>query len=253
MKKQLIVFPLFSFFAILIVSFGFSVRQKKVVKHLNSLKGFAVVELFTSEGCSSCPPADEAVAKLAKDYPQNVFVLCFHVDYWNYLGWKDAFSDAAYGKRQEQYASEFNLGSIYTPQAVVNGEIQFTGSDKDKLYSNVEKKLNSNNSAVIELSAKSVNANEVSVSYKTIEDNNLALCIALVQTEAETDVKRGENKGLLLHHINVVRNFKTTDSKTGATTISIPAGVKPADIKIIAFLQRRSDLHIIGAVLSPVN
>src|SRR3954452_12119017 len=74
-----------------------------------TLNGFAVVELFTSEGCSSCPPADAAVAKLLNDYKENVYVLGFHVDYWNYLGWKDNFSNAAYSARQQQYGHTFQL------------------------------------------------------------------------------------------------------------------------------------------------
>src|SRR5215467_15699283 len=71
---------------------------------VNSNNGFAVVELFTSEGCSSCPPADNAVAKLLKEYNNNVYVLGYHVDYWDNLGWKDAFSNADYTKRQKNYA-----------------------------------------------------------------------------------------------------------------------------------------------------
>src|ERR1700743_1770155 len=84
-------------------------------------KGFAVVELFTSEGCSSCPPADKALAELAAKYPDNVFVLGFHVDYWDRLGWKDIYSGAQYTQRQKDYAQLFKLESIYTPEAVVNG------------------------------------------------------------------------------------------------------------------------------------
>ena len=87
-----------------------------------TVNGFAVVELFTSEGCSSCPPADAAVAKLLHDYKENVYVLGFHVDYWNYLGWKDNFSCAAYSARQQQYGRTFQLNSVYTPQVIVNGQ-----------------------------------------------------------------------------------------------------------------------------------
>src|SRR5256885_17175186 len=75
----------------------------------NSNSGFAVVELFTSEGCSSCPPADNAVANLLKEYKNDVYVLGYHVDYWDNLGWKDAFSNAAYTKRQRDYARSFKL------------------------------------------------------------------------------------------------------------------------------------------------
>src|SRR5882757_10188754 len=92
--------------------------------------GFAVVELFTSEGCSSCPSADALVAAVQKENKdQPVYILAFHVDYWDRLGWKDAFSDAAYSDRQRAYASWLRLSSIYTPQVVVNGRKEFVGSD----------------------------------------------------------------------------------------------------------------------------
>src|ERR1700733_12538487 len=81
--------------------------------------GFAVVELFTSEGCSSCPPADEVLAKIATEYKDYVYVLGFHVDYWDRLGWKDVYSSADYTRRQQEYARAFKLSSIYTPEAVV--------------------------------------------------------------------------------------------------------------------------------------
>ena len=90
-----------------------SMPEKKETK---ADHGFAVVELFTSEGCSSCPAADEAIIHLAKEYPRNIFILGFHVDYWNYIGWKDEYSRATYTERQKLYADKFNLNSIYTPQ-----------------------------------------------------------------------------------------------------------------------------------------
>src|SRR5271167_1475342 len=94
----------------------------------------AVVELFTSEGCSSCPPADAALAEMAANARKSgapVFALAFHVDYWNYLGWTDRFSDAAYTRRQSDYARAFNTDQVYTPQMIVNGVDQFVGSDRD--------------------------------------------------------------------------------------------------------------------------
>src|SRR5450631_4033183 len=118
MKKPFIALPFISLVVFMIVSFGFSRPLKTTLKSTTAKKGFAVVELFTSEGCSSCPPADEAVAELAKDYTSNVYVLGFHVDYWNYLGWKDEFCAADYSNRQQEYAAVLNLSSIYTPQVI---------------------------------------------------------------------------------------------------------------------------------------
>lgn len=211
--------------------------------------GVAVVELFTSEGCSSCPPADEAVAELAKEYPSNVYVLCFHVDYWNYLGWKDEFSSANYTERQRQYAAVFNVNSIYTPQAVVNGHTEFTGSDKKKLYSTVREALTKNDNFPIAISAKTTGSNEITVGYKTTIDNTRVLQIAIIQASASSVVKRGENKGKILHHINVVRAIKQVSSGEGTTKLLLPGGVSAKECRVIAFVQDKKDLHI-GAAQS---
>src|SRR5476649_2001101 len=105
------------------------IKDKKTVSPEN--KGFAVIELFTSEGCSSCPPADALVAKVQKESADKpVYILAFHVDYWNRLGWKDAFSSAEYSYRQSQYARWLKLSSVYTPQIVVNGHTEFVGSEE---------------------------------------------------------------------------------------------------------------------------
>ena len=119
---------------------GFKCSTKNSAEAFDK-KGFAVVELFTSEGCSSCPAADAAVARLLAKNNEQVYVLAYHVDYWNKLGWKDSFSKAEYSQRQSGYAAQFKLNSTYTPQIVVNGSSEFVGSDERKLKSNVEKKL----------------------------------------------------------------------------------------------------------------
>jgi len=253
MKKSLIVWPVVSLLLYIVVSFGFSIPAKKKPHPVNVEKGFALVELFTSEGCSSCPPADEAVAALAKDHPNNVYVLGFHVDYWNYLGWKDEFSSAGYSKRQQEYAAAFNLNSIYTPQAIVNGKIQFTGSEKTTLYNTVDKELNEGDAPAMELSAKRTSANEVTVAYATNANDKAIVCIALVQAHASSVVKRGENKGMLLQHINVVRDFKTMAKNSGTAGMHIPAGLAAKDCKIIAFAQHKNDMQIVCAAGSAIE
>jgi hypothetical protein len=247
MKKSLIALPLVSFLFIMLVSFGYSHRVKNKMNNTSLKKGFAVVELFTSEGCSSCPPADEAVADLAKDYTSNVYVLGFHVDYWNYLGWKDEFSMADYSARQQDYASAMNLSSIYTPQVIVNGRTEFTGSDKRKLYASVEQELSSDNNMMIELSAKAADLKDIQVSYKTNADNKSVLRIALIQLQTNSAVKRGENKGKILHHIDVVRNFKTVADNAGSISIALPEGLSAKDCKVIAFVQNKRNMHIVSA------
>lgn len=253
MKKLLIALPFISLLVCMLVSFGFSNPIKKKMDSHISGKGFAVVELFTSEGCSSCPPADDAVAQLSKAYSSNVFVLGFHVDYWNYLGWKDEFSSADYSARQQDYAAILQLSSIYTPQVIVNGKTEFTGSDKTKLHATVEQELNNSNNAPIKLGAKASGPKNILVEYSANADSKGVLRIALVQLQTNSAVKRGENKGKLLHHVDVVRNFKTVAANAGSISIALPEGLTASDCKIIAFVQNKVDMHITGAAECAIN
>ncbi len=217
-------------------------------------KGFAVVELFTSEGCSSCPAADEAVAEIAKQYKENVFILGFHVDYWNHLGWKDAFSKSDYSDRQKKYASIFSLNSIYTPQIIVNGKTEFVGSDKNKLQQTITKELNNNTSGTIELSAKETNDKKIMVILKTDEQANNVINIALVQLQAQSNVAKGENEGRLLHHINIVRDLKTVSGKNNNSIyLELPSGLTKKDCEVIAFVQNKTNLQITNAALATIQ
>ena len=246
MKKSLVVFPFVCCLFFMLFGYGFNRHaEKKMDSPAN--KGFAVVELFTSEGCSSCPPADEAVAALAKEYPANVYVLGFHVDYWNYLGWTDEFSSGTNTSRQQRYAEVLKINSIYTPQAIVNGAIEFTGSDKKRLYAAVKNGLEKNENTMIEVSAKSTGGKTITVQYKTGTDSKNVLQLAIVQSVATSAIKRGENKGMLLHHVNVVRAFKTVDANGGTASMVLPEGLAPGDCRLIAYLQNKTDLHISGA------
>lgn len=235
MKK--IIIPLAALFTLISSAFTCAdSSNKKNVAPDSTGNGFAVVELFTSEGCSSCPPADNAVAKLLKEYNGNVYVLGFHVDYWDNLGWKDAFSNADYTKRQRNYAKAFKLGSVYTPQVIVNGEEQFVGSDENKLHASINKYLKESSKQNLSVSAKASNGT-INVSYQTNAINNLN--IALVQLSAETKVQRGENHGATLHHVNIVRELQTISLKnnTGNVSINLPADLSIKDCQIIAFIQ----------------
>jgi len=253
MKKRLIVLPVVSFLLLTIVYFGFSMPSKIKPAPLNAVKGFALVELFTSEGCSSCPPADKALEALSKQHPSNVFVLAFHVDYWNYLGWKDEFSTAANTRRQQQYASTLQLNSIYTPQAIVNGTSEFTGSDETTLNNTVEKELEAPAANTVVLVAKKGAPHEVNISYQTDAGKNEVVCIALVQLEATSAVKRGENTGKLLHHVNVVRDFTSSGKNSGTVSLAIPGNLSANDLKIIAFVQNTTSMRITAAAATAIQ
>ena len=221
------------------------------IKNQNSAasKGFAVIELFTSEGCSSCPPADEIALEFAKQYKTRVYILGFHVDYWDRLGWKDGFSDPGYTKRQEQYAGLFNLSSIYTPQVIINGKNQFVGSERNKIEGAIQKELGTTPNSDLEITAKAKDLKSVLVSYNAKSLDGLLINIALVQSHAETFVKRGENTGRHLRHINVVRNFKTFPagkSNTGEAILLLPPGLTKDSCSIIVYTQDSRNMHILS-------
>ncbi len=236
----------------MLVLFGFSFPRNWQKAGPAAKTGFAVVELFTSEGCSSCPPADAAAAALANDYPATVFVLAFHVDYWNYLGWKDPFSKAAWTERQQAYAGAFALSSIYTPQVVVNGQYQFTGSDKIRLYNTVEAELAKHLPAAIALSAKA-NGQNIRVEYTATGAEKCLLHFALVQQQASSAVQRGENRGKQLQHIDVVRDFITSVSGRGFVDLHLPVGGSISGFRVIGFVQQEKDLHISAAAACSIQ
>jgi hypothetical protein len=213
-------------------------------------KGFAVVELFTSEGCSSCPPADAVAAKLSQEYQDNVYLLGFHVDYWDRLGWKDVFSSAEYSKRQYHYGQIFHLNSVYTPQVIVNGKEEFVGSNEKRLRDAITEELKNSSAKNIELVANNNNNKSVTISYKVDTISNAVLNIALIELHAQSNVKRGENEGRTLHHVNVVRDFKTIDVSKhvkGNVDFILPEALSTRDCRVIAYLQKNDDWHVIAA------
>jgi len=225
----------------------------KLLKTANETgnKGFAVVELFTSEGCSSCPPADQLVAKIQKeDADKPVYVLAFHVDYWNRLGWKDMFSSPDYSRRQEDYAAYLHLQSVYTPQAVVNGKTELVGSEEGTLRKAIQSNLAKVPAAKLSINASAPNDNAITITYSTEgTDKSTVLLIALLQKNAQTKVERGENQGRTLSHVQIVRKLQKVNlgSSNGSVNVSLPQGFDPAAWDIIGILQNTSTGEIIAA------
>lgn len=232
---------------ILLPFLGFS-QMKSPSQTIKNDVAPIVVELFTSEGCSSCPPADELVAKIQKEYQNKpVYILAYHVDYWDRLGWKDTFSNAAYSKRQYKYASWFNNNSVYTPQIVVNGSSQFVGSDATRLKTELARKSGLNANA-IKLTVKKQSADKLTVDYIfNVEDKNIEVNLALIEDNATTDVKGGENSNRKLHHVNIVRELKIVDAaKNGSVVFRLPKDLS-SSFHFIAFLQNFKTGQIISA------
>ena len=214
--------------------------------------GVVVVELFTSQGCSSCPPAEKVLADLSRSAERDgrrIFTLAFHVDYWNRLGWADPFSDAAYSRRQEQYAKALGLDDLYTPQMVVNGSKQFVGSDRPAADRAIADAL-----ATRPALAVTVNVRKTSHDGYTVRaivpgaETNDVVNLAVIEEGLSTDVKTGENGGRRLEEPSVVRWFKTVPASE-AGDIAIPAlpGVRADHASVLAYAQRPGNGPILGA------
>ncbi|MDB5146146.1 MAG: hypothetical protein JWQ57_166 [Mucilaginibacter sp.] len=216
-------------------------------------KGFALVELFTSEGCSSCPPADDLVAKVQKEVgDKSIYILAYHVDYWDRLGWKDAFSSADFTKRQNEYARWLNLSQIYTPQIVVNGKTEFVGSQEGALRNAIKTGLQASSNIQLSLNATRSANNTVSVQYKVdgkTDNAHSVISLALVQKQAVIKVERGENGGHTLAHAQIVRNLQTLplSVNNGNATIALPAGFDAQAWEVIGFVQNTGNGSILGA------
>ena len=234
-----------------------SFSYKYNTKPASADNGFAVIELFTSEGCSSCPPADAVVAKIEKESAgKPSYILAFHVDYWNRLGWKDAFSSAAYSQRQNQYAHWLNLSSVYTPQIVVNGRTEFVGSEEGTLRNAIKTNLAKNAVAQINLSDITINQNKAELRYQIQgETTSCVLLLAVVQKSAQTKVERGENAGHTLSHVQIVRGIESISLKgdKGSASIELPKGFDAHESEIIAFVQNTSNGEITGATKTVFN
>ncbi len=178
------------------------------------LKHKTVIELFTSEGCSSCPAAEKYTEELAKD--TNIIVLSYHVDYWNRLGWVDSFSNHSFSEKQYQYAALFHLSSVYTPQAVINGKTEAVGSNRKAIPQLINSAAGFDN--IISSVQTSFNNNAVSVNA-TCNTKNIALEFLLIQKNTSTHVLAGENDGSTLHHLNIVRQSVETKNSTNAQLI----------------------------------
>ncbi len=220
------------------------VQTGKYKKVNHPVNGLALLELFTSEGCSSCPPADKLLAKLEGE-DNNLFVLSYHVDYWDHLGWKDPFSQAAFSQRQRQYAKKFNLESVYTPQVVINGKEELVGSDEDRLRTSLAR---DHSLTALEVKFHRVDSSTIALACEINNNEAEELNIAVVKPTASISVKKGENGGRTLQHVNVVYQLSTINAGPGElrTEIKIPAALQSMPFKIILFLQRKKDSQVLS-------
>lgn len=166
-------------------------------------RDLTVVELFTSQGCSSCPPADEFLGELAKR--DDVLALSFHVDYWDYIGWKDTFASPANTERQRVYARRFGLAYVYTPQMVVHGTVQTTGSNRPAVLNGIAQ-AKTQPSIPVEIKRE---GDSVSVVLPASDNDPDAIILSVLFDRSGTaDIRRGENSGRKIAYSNVVRKLE---------------------------------------------
>jgi hypothetical protein len=209
----------------------------------------ALVELFTSEGCSSCPPADKLLASLQREQPvanAQIIALEEHVDYWDRTGWRDRFSSSLLTERQGLYAPRLKFDDSYTPQMVVDGQAQFLGSDPSKAVASITRAAQTPK-ITLALTQPAVDGKRISCSVSSPTGSSTLprgdLYAALVEPTASTEVKAGENGGKHLEHVSVVRSFqrigKIQDLGKGAIPFKLnaPSDAAATDMHIVVFAQ----------------
>jgi hypothetical protein len=221
-----------------------------------------LLELFTSEGCSSCPPADRLLASLDRQPVENaeLIVLSEHVDYWNHLGWSDPFSSALFSARQQEYADRLHVASVYTPQLVIDGRLETVGSDEPEVLKAIAKSVAEPKLAVSVRAERS--GNGATTAHVEAEGNgrNAELYIAIAEDHAQTHVLRGENSGRMLSHVAVVRSLTRVGKweGTGLRSRNVPlpdkagSSANSSEIRVIAILQDPKTGKILGAAQTRV-
>lgn len=237
-------------------------QQPAMATQTDSAKQPVVVELFTSEGCSSCPPADALLKQLSQEQPvrgAEVIALEEHVDYWNQLGWTDPYSSRDFSARQEEYASNLRNGSVYTPQMIVDGASELVGSRRSDADAAIQREattpkiklaLNQTSEPGKKPTMFELHVGDVPASLGTAK---LELWIAVTEKGLQTSVNAGENSGETLQHADVVRTLRkvqslhSESSATTAVNVDLKENWKLANVRVVAFLVDKTSHHIVGA------
>ena len=211
-----------------------------------------VIELFTSEGCSSCPPADALLGQLGQQrtgYGVELVLLGEHVEYWNGPGWKDRFSGQTFTERQYEYARRLHLATPYTPQVVVDGRLQTTGGNGTEIKRFIAEAAQKPKPATVTLKTA---GEKLQVAVSAPSDRKLQVLLAVTEDNLTTEVRGGENQGRTLKHAAVVRELrpigKTADGRF-EKTVSVPLGHdwKKQDLRAIVLIQDTNSGVIEGA------
>jgi hypothetical protein len=212
-----------------------------------------IVELFTSEGCSDCPPADALLRKLEAAQPipnAEIIVLGEHVDYWNHIGWTDRFSSKQFTERQQYYVNDFALDSAYTPQMVVDGRAEFNGANGPKAASAI---ADAAKQPRIEIALSEAADGHLKIAIPaSVLAKKSEVVLAITESNLTSEVKKGENDGRTLTHTGVVRSLKKIgelkgDAFSSDEALNLSPDWKRVDLRAVVFVQEKNSRHIIGA------
>lgn len=227
-----------------------------------------VVELFTSEGCSSCPPADALLKELSEQQKMDdvqVVALEEHVDYWNHLGWRDPYSAAEFSERQNDYSHSFGTDGVYTPQMIVDGQHEIVGSRSQAAREAIQKAAGQPKAEMVLLAGANAAPGKPAFEVQIKSLNGISLrgtpelWLAVTEKGLQTDVKAGENSGETLKHAAVVRSLRKIDTIREPAGYSrqfqaaIEPGWKKENLAVVVFLTEKSSRRIIGAAAIPFN
>jgi hypothetical protein len=213
------------------------------------------VELYTSEGCSSCPPADRWLSDLAARGDKRVVPLAFHVSYWDYIGWQDRFADSRYTERQRALASAQGSSMVYTPQVMIGGQDFRRWSSPGAVDRALDEIANAPSAARIVIASKAAGDSGIEGNASLQLANkprNVALFVALTQDGLSSKVTAGENRGETLHHHAVVRDLQMIPAADGAFRFVRKPDWDPQHMSLVAFAQDTATGRVLQAVSAPI-
>ncbi len=224
-------------------------------KNSDSGDAFAVIELFTSANCSSCPPAEKVVQQIGQNSAREnkeVYILSFHVDFWDQPGAPDPFSSQTYSRYQQYYSHILRLRGIFTPQMIINGMTSFIGNDLQLCREQIASIATTGLQQPIKIKARATfQRDSIEIRFKLSRAlNNARLNIALIQKKASMQMNSGENAGLFFECFNIVRAFKhivDKDLREGSLKMALPGDLSAREVEIVLYTQNTLTYSISGA------